>query len=148
MGSSPISGSIFGINMNCLFCKKELKIKNRKFCSQQCQVEYQYENYILEWKQGNTSGGTCKCGEVISNHVRRYIFEKFDSKCCKCGWKEINKFSNRIPLQINHIDGNPRNHKEENLELLCPNCHSLTESFGNLNRGNGRNFRYNKPARV
>jgi hypothetical protein len=33
------------------------------------------------------------------------------------------------------------NNKEENLILLCPNCHSLTSTFGSLNIGNGRKYR-------
>ena len=41
-------------------------------------------------------------------------------------------------LQVNHIDGNYKNNREENLELLCPNCHSLTPNYRSLNRGKGR----------
>jgi len=44
-------------------------------------------------------------------------------------------------LQIEHVDGNPYRHKEENLTLLCPNCHSLTATFGGLNKGHGRKYR-------
>lgn len=36
------------------------------------------------------------------------------------------------------IDGDFRNCSEENLTVLCPNCHSLTPTFMSLNRGNGR----------
>ena len=39
-------------------------------------------------------------------------------------------------------DGNYRNNEEYNLELLCPNCHSLTQSYKSLNNGNGRDDRY------
>ncbi len=42
---------------------------------------------------------------------------------------------------MNHIDGNSENNKEKNLELLCPNCHSLTPNFKGLNKGNGRHSR-------
>lgn len=37
-------------------------------------------------------------------------------------------------LQIHHIDGNHYNNEESNLQLLCPNCHSLTPTFGALNK--------------
>ena len=55
-------------------------------------------------------------------------------KCQKCGWSERNPVTKRIPLEIHHVDGNYRNCKEDNLEVLCPNCHSLTPNFGSLNK--------------
>jgi hypothetical protein len=39
---------------------------------------------------------------------------------------------------LNHIDGNWENCKESNLEVLCPNCHSLTANYKGGNRGHGR----------
>jgi 5-methylcytosine-specific restriction endonuclease McrA len=45
------------------------------------------------------------------------------------------------PLEINHIDGNASNTWEENLEVLCPNCHSLTTNYKNHNKGNGKRKR-------
>ena len=69
---------------------------------------------------------------------------KFDNKCSNCGWNEINIYTNNIPLEVEHIDGNSKNNKEENLTLLCPNCHSLTETYKGANRGNGR---YNRRQR-
>lgn len=34
-----------------------------------------------------------------------------------------------IPLQLEYKDGNSTNHKKENLELLCPNCHAQTSTY-------------------
>jgi 5-methylcytosine-specific restriction endonuclease McrA len=59
----------------------------------------------------------------------------------KCGWSEINPKSGKVPIQLNHINGNSEDNKLSNLELLCPNCHSLTPTFGMLNKGNGRKKR-------
>lgn len=36
------------------------------------------------------------------------------------------------------------NNKEENLQLLCPNCHSLTENFGSSNKNSSRIYRKQK----
>ena len=60
--------------------------------------------------------------------------EKNNCKCEKCGWGETNEFTGNIPLQVHHIDGDCKNNREENLQLLCPNCHSLTENFGSRNK--------------
>lgn len=39
--------------------------------------------------------------------------------------------SHPIPLELDHIDGNPYNHKVSNLRLLCPNCHAQTPTYRN-----------------
>ena len=59
----------------------------------------------------------------------------------ECGWGEKNKFSNTVPIELEHIDGNSENNQLDNLKLLCPNCHSLTPTYKGLNKGNGRHIR-------
>jgi len=123
---------------HCIHCGKELIYKHRatKYCSQKCQLNYQYKSFIDKWKIGAVSGAA---GEYsISSHVRRYLFEKYDSQCAQCGWHQINHTTGRIPLEVEHIDGHHDNMSEDNLTLLCPNCHSLTSTYRSLNMGNGR----------
>lgn len=38
-----------------------------------------------------------------------------------------------LSLQLNHKNGNSRDNRRENLRLLCPNCHSQTETFAGKN---------------
>lgn len=92
---------------------------------------------IEQWK----SGEVIHEEKQISNYIRNYLFKKYDNKCCKCGWCCKNESTGLIPLEVHHIDGNYKNNKEDNLELLCPNCHSITPTFKSLNRGNGRDGR-------
>jgi hypothetical protein len=74
--------------------------------------------------------------------MKKYLIEKFGEKCMLCNWNDKNEHTGIIPIQMNHIDGDPHNHDLSNVELLCPNCHSLTEYFGS--RGKGRKERYGK----
>ena len=77
-------------------------------------------------------------------HIKTYLFKKYNNKCARCGWGELNKYTNNIPLEVEHIDGNYQNNKEENLILLCPNCHSLTETYKGANLNHGRKQRKKK----
>lgn len=63
-------------------------------------------------------------------------FKLLEYKCSKCGICEWNgKF---ISLQLDHIDGNSKNHLFENLRLLCPNCHAQTDTYA------GKNIKFSK----
>lgn len=117
---------------NCLNCGKELKNAQLTYCSIECQNEYKKNNYIERWKIGKENGQSGVGG--VSTIIRRYLFEKYNNTCQLCGWGQKNKYTNKVPLQIHHIDGDCTNNKEDNLQLLCPNCHSLTETYG----GNGK----------
>ena len=124
----------------CLFCGSVLPPTAKKYCGSDCKTEYEYDQYIKRWKAGLETGMKGKGG--ISVRIRKYLFRKYSNKCCKCHWGEINPYTNKIPLEVHHIDGDYKNNIENNLELLCPNCHSLTESFKGSNVGNGRQDRY------
>lgn len=129
--------------MNCINCNREIN-KRSKYCSNKCQKEYQYKKYIDKWKNNRINGMR---GEYqISSYIKTYLFNKYNNKCARCGWGKINKYTNRIPLEIEHIDGNYKNNNEENLILLCPNCHSLTSTYkgANLNKGRKSRNKYNK----
>ena len=80
----------------------------------------------------------------LSCHVTRYLREKYANGCALCGWNAIRIVTGKIPLEIDHIDGNPDNNSENSLRVICPNCHSLTATFRNLNKGKGRSWRREK----
>ena len=128
------------INMKkyCEYCGKELtsKQKNNRFCSYECANAFKKEIKIQEWKDGNHNGlnGTSQ----LASFVRNYMLEKAEYKCSKCGWHETNPTTGLVPLEIHHKDGDYRNNKEDNLEVLCPNCHSLTSNFKALNKDGRR----------
>ena len=52
-----------------------------------------------------------------------------EDKCEICGWSEKLYGMKYSPCELHHRNGNPTDHRLENLMILCPNCHSLTETF-------------------
>lgn len=56
----------------------------------------------------------------------------FEHKCMNCKRKKWQ--SKKIPLELHHKDGNNRNNNLSNLELLCPNCHALTDNYRGKNK--------------
>ena len=123
----------------CLNCGKELSNRQKKYCSISCQKQAIYKEYIQRWKQGLENGLRGKYG--ISKHIKKYLVDKYHNRCSICGWGEKNPYTNKVPLEVEHIDGNYLNNTEENLTLLCPNCHSLTPTYKGANKGNGRKER-------
>jgi Zn finger protein HypA/HybF involved in hydrogenase expression len=60
--------------------------------------------------------------------------EIIKNKCFKC---DITEWQGEpLVLELNHIDGNRHNHNLNNLQLLCPNCHSQTKNFRGKNKKN------------
>lgn len=132
------------IRSACVICPKIVENIRSKYCSNTCQAEAQYQEYIKKWKDGSESGNKNTGRNLsVSSHIKRYLIEKYGNKCSisDCGWNKVNPVTGKVPIQTDHIDGNPFNSKEENLRLLCPNCHSLTPTYGALNKGKGRQIK-------
>jgi len=77
---------------------------------------------------------------VKNSSFQSYKLKKrlFDAKlkpqrCEECGWNEKSK-DGRLPLELDHINGDSRDNRLENLRILCPNCHSLKPTHRGRNR--------------
>ncbi len=58
----------------------------------------------------------------------RLLKEEYLRRACRdCLRREW--MSEEIPLELHHVDGNNQNNSLDNLQLLCPNCHALTENY-------------------
>jgi len=119
----------------CVRCEADIpRRSNSVYCSRGCQMEFEEE----QWRIGKLNPAT----KELPSRYRWYLLDQAGYKCSQCQWSEINPATNKYPLQVDHIDGNSDNNYIYNLRVLCPNCHSLTPTFGNLNKGNGRKSRY------
>ena len=63
-----------------------------------------------------------------------------EHKCEVCGITEwMNK---KVPIELDHIDGNHYNNELSNLRIVCPNCHAQ------MNTNSGKNVKHRKKADV
>jgi 5-methylcytosine-specific restriction endonuclease McrA len=73
-------------------------------------------------------------GPFTSKYVKdRIINEGIKSYICEeCG---IDSYKGKpLTLQLHHVNGVHNDHRIENLQILCPNCHSQTDNFAGKNR--------------
>ena len=122
------------INNKCLYCGNI--IKSNKFCNRECQTKYNEKQFIEKWLNGEVKGHN-RDGS-IKKYVRNYLLEQVQYKCQNCGFNILNPFTNKPILQIHHINGDCFDTSLGNLLVLCPNCHALTENFGNRNNNSTR----------
>ncbi len=142
------------MKVNCNNCKiefdkKPYQIKNTKkhFCSSACCGEYSKKQSsvtmpcltcgklvtrtkaALKKAKGNNIFCNHSCSASYSNQkrlgtgytsYRRQAFGHYKHKCDICNYDSVIEI-----LQVHHIDRNRRNHKIDNLQILCPNCHSI-----------------------
>ena len=119
--------------MICLNCKKETK--NVKFCSYNCQGTWRTKQKIKAFEE---EGKTWRS-------VRPYLIETRGNICEEC---HNDTWNNKpIPLEMHHVDGDSNNNMPTNIQLLCPNCHALTDTFKAKNTGNGRHKRRERYAK-
>jgi len=121
----------------CLNCKKELNRRQAKYCSNSCQGLYQSKQKVIKWLEGTIKGHTGRTYNVCA-WLRRYLIEFAEYKCEKCGFNKTHPVDEKSILEINHIDGDASNTTPDNLEVLCPNCHALTENYKARNRDSCR----------
>ncbi len=65
--------------------------------------------------------------------IRLFSVKLKEPKCEECGWHKLSP-DGRLPLELDHINGNRHDNRIENLRILCPNCHSLQLTHRGKNR--------------
>ena len=127
------------VTTQCLNCNKTIiKRKSRKYCDNKCQREYQNKNIIQNWLDGTISGNYGKKVIQTSKWLRKYLIEQANYKCSQCGFDTPHPDDGASILEVDHIDGDARNSRPENLRVVCPNCHALSSTYRYRNKNGTR----------
>lgn len=93
------------------------------------------------WNKGKFDYERFKYGNNIkSAQAIEAIVALRGHKCEKC--QQETWLNNPIPLEVHHLDGDKLNNTLDNLQLLCPNCHALTDNY------RGRNINHKKEIQI
>lgn len=151
--------------MNCKHCQEEYKIGYGSFCSRSCcnksrgprseevkrkikeanikRAKERDENYYDKIREANRDyrkiqkgKETCKLKRDYSSaclsSIKRWLKEEIRN-CENCGVSQWQ--GTELSLEVHHVDGNTKNNRKENLQVLCPNCHSVTPNWRRRKQG-------------
>jgi hypothetical protein len=148
----------------CKECKVEFETDNikRQFCSISCSATHNNRGVSRNKKNARM----CSCGNKCSNRHNKYCDQCIKNRiyttsslceaktdktrraaiirlsghvCSVCKNSEWN--GKKIPLEVDHINGDASNNSCENLRVICPNCHAQTTTYKGKNKGKSkRNF--------
>ena len=120
---------------------RTLQNKVKQYNIDTCHFSYKYakthngkHNYHRLCNRTNEEifsyGSRIKVDNLKKVYIERFL--KGNAHCEQCGVKIWR--GQELVFQIHHIDGNHKNHTRPNLILLCPNCHSQTDTYSNRKR--------------
>ena len=148
------------VKKHCGKCGKEFEVvrtknkdgyvnvpkRERKFCSFACSNSKENSGpakspeklkkleekrfHLKQLKEGNWNYISSNFGK---SKIRAKVLEEQKNKCIRCGISEW--LGEELTLQLHHKDGDSKNNNRENLECLCPNCHTQTNTWGKQKHG-------------
>lgn len=115
--------------VHCRYCGSDISHKKgNTYCDLECKLSWDWENKEVP-----------KIEAGLGGNIKRYLVEKYGSVCSECGLGTM--WNNKpLTLQLDHIDGDSDNNLPSNCRLLCPNCHTQTDTWG----AKGAGSRYKK----
>ena len=118
---------------HCLHCGAVPARKTYTYCSNQCQQDFQYARDRAACLERGTFDGRGV------GFMRRVVLEQQGRVCAIC--RRRSWCGAPIPLELDHINGNPTDQRVLNLRLVCGNCAMQLPTYKSRNRGSGRHAR-------
>lgn len=121
----------------CKFCGEKIQTTGKKFCSQYCANEYRkaekYADYLNHQEEFSDN-------EIKYEWLKPHILNEQNNKCAICDCIPMHN-GKELHFVMDHIDGNARNNKRDNLRMICPNCDSQLDTYKARNIGKStRNY--------
>lgn len=120
-----------------IFSKHKIHNLKRRIEKEEISLKRFLENK-KEWGESLPKKNKNKDPRDLSSYstnaiVKKLLKERREYKCEWCG--QLDEYNGKpLVLQMDHINGDPHDNREENLRFLCPNCHSQTDTYQSKNR--------------
>jgi hypothetical protein len=122
-GSTRLTPDKMVVN-TCLGCGNRIH-HSYKYCDNSCQQKHSRDEKVMLLLSGVNVSWDLRT-------IKNVLIYYFKHHCFHC--KLENWMGKLIPLEVHHIDGNPSNNIINNLDLICPNCHALTDNYRSKNK--------------
>ena len=118
-----------------VFENREEFLKNRSYAKISCGIKTKEEIDAIIEKTKETWRNKLLQADFSTlkfESLRHRVLLEQDKKCNNCGLSEW--LGKPINLEIEHKDGNHHNNNRDNVEAICPNCHSFTKTWRGRNK--------------
>lgn len=123
-----VENDITHICLNCGISFKHNTRSKNKYCTIKCYAEFTLNDNVEKYTISEIGGPAV---------IKRFLIDRDGNNCFECKLPPIWN-DKPLVLQIDHVDGNSDNNNPNNMRLLCPNCHTQTETFSGKGYGNTR----------